>query len=86
MNNKEKIAALFSRYGILAIQVSGREIEAKEAVITIGDEKLSVPIKPVIGFSIKTHELLDLLESELKAHIQTQFRGPGDVILKMLSD
>lgn len=86
MNNKEKIAALFSRYGILAIQVTGREIEAKEAIITIGDEKLSVPIKPVFGFNLEIRELKELLESKLRAHIQTQFHGPGDVILKMLSD
>ena len=87
MNTTEKIAALFSQYGVLAIQVLGREIDAKEATITIGDEKLSVPIKPVLGFSIEVRELREMLEeSNISSRIQTQFHGPGSVILKMLSD
>ena len=86
MNTTEKIAALFSQYGVLAIQVLGREIDAKEATITIGDEKLSVPIKPVLGFSIEVRELREMLESNSTGRIQTQFQGLGSVILRKIAE
>ena len=86
MDNKTEICKLFSRYGTLAIQISGKENEAREAIISIGDVNFSVPLKPVFGFTTETKFLRETLEKEFNARVQTQILAPGKIRLKLLSD
>ena len=78
-----EICRLFSRDGILAIQISGEE---NEATITLGDIAFSVPLAPVFGFTDETKKLKAVLEKNCNSRIQTQFLGPGNVRLRILSD
>ena len=85
MDNKE-ICTLFSKYGTLSVQASGREIEAKEATISVGDVSFSISLKPVFGFINEIKQLRTTLENNCKARIQTQYLAPGKINLKLLSD
>jgi hypothetical protein len=86
MNNKDQIPVLFSKYGTLAVRISGRERDAHEATVIVGEERFSIPITKTWGFSFEIKKLREFLETKVTGRIQTRFNGPGDIIMKILSD
>lgn len=84
MDNKEEICKLFSVYGFLTVEITSRNDTV--ARVLIGDKSFEMKINPIYGFFIETRHLSESLADNFGKRIQSQFKEPGKINLKMLSD